>query len=200
MKNIILKTKHWQLFVLIIGIPLLLQFAMIQFLISNIFETPKQELLVLPQFMRVMLLTMSLYVGGLFIWLWSVGIGLQDKIPTNLRLPVNRFKVLLFIPTIYFVVLISTVSVFLQSFFKGAIVIPDVEIFSYLAPFHLLSVFCILYCFYFVAKTIRTAKLKIETDTRDYLTDILLIWFFMVGVWMLQPTVNELVESENEYL
>jgi hypothetical protein len=58
--------------------------------------------------------------------------------------------------------------------------------------FHFLSIFCIFYCIYFVAKTIKTVELQRAVKFKDFVGEFFLVWFFPIGVWILQPTINKL--------
>lgn len=66
-----------------------------------------------------------------------------------------------------------------------------------IVPLHLFSMFCIFYCLYFVAKTIKTAELQRETAFSDFVGEFFLIWFFPIGIWFIQPRVNQLAERND---
>jgi hypothetical protein len=60
-------------------------------------------------------------------------------------------------------------------------------------------VFCIFYCFYFTAKTFKTAELQKEVSFNDFVGEFFLVWFSPIGVWILQPKINQLAD-EYEFL
>jgi hypothetical protein len=62
-------------------------------------------------------------------------------------------------------------------------------------PLHLFSICCIVYCLYFVAKTFKTVELQRETTFSDFVAEFFLIWFYPIGVWVLQPKINRMVDS-----
>ena len=102
MIDLFLKAKHWQLFLLSIGIPILFYFLMMSYMISSIGnisavgDGPPPEAMF--GMMTYMPLLMILVTGVVYGWYWSVGVGLQNKIPEHLRLNVNLFKAFLLIP------------------------------------------------------------------------------------------------------
>jgi hypothetical protein len=61
-------------------------------------------------------------------------------------------------------------------------------------PLHLFSMFCIFYCLYFVAKTFKTVELQREVQFSDFAGEFFLIWFFPVGIWVIQPKINKMIE------
>lgn len=60
---------------------------------------------------------------------------------------------------------------------------------------HLFSMFCLFYCLYFVAKTIKTAELQKETSFGDFAGEFFLIWFYPIGIWFIQPKINRIAKS-----
>lgn len=66
-----------------------------------------------------------------------------------------------------------------------------------IVPLHLLSMFGIFYSMYFTAKTLKTVELQREVVFNDFAGEFFLLWFNFVGVWILQPRINKLVEDDN---
>lgn len=64
-------------------------------------------------------------------------------------------------------------------------------------PLHLFSIFCMFHTFYFVAKTIRTVEFQQPVKFGDFAGELFLIWFFPIGIWILQPRINKILESSN---
>ena len=63
-------------------------------------------------------------------------------------------------------------------------------------PLHLFSMFCILYSLYFVAKTFKTVELQREVTFSDFAGEFFLIWFYPIGIWIVQPKINKMVEDQ----
>ncbi len=141
-----------------------------------------------------------LSVGTLFCWLWSVAIGLQKKIPAGVNMKVTRFKVFFFIPIVYFVLIFSFIFMFVAPFINDAVlhntpVMTGIEFFPIIFPLHLFAMFCLFYCIYFVAKTIKTIELQREVTFNDFVAEFFLIWFHFIGIWILQPKINKMAEE-----
>jgi hypothetical protein len=136
-------------------------------------------------------------MGAIFGWQWSVAMGLQKMIPAGIQMKVTQFKIFFFIPVVYMVlfsVLIS--SMFNPDIFHGGQ--PNLQIFylfPIIFPLHLLSMFCIFYCVYFVAKTIKTVELQREVTFSDFVAEFFLVWFHFIGIWILQPKINKMVDG-----
>ena len=64
-------------------------------------------------------------------------------------------------------------------------------------PLHLFSMFCIFHSAYFVAKTIKIAELQRKVGFSDFLGEFFLLWFYIIGIWVLQPKVNKLYRNKN---
>ena len=62
-------------------------------------------------------------------------------------------------------------------------------------PLHLFSMFCIFYCLYFVAKTFKTVELQREVSFSDFAGEFFLFWFFPIGIWIVQPKINKMIED-----
>lgn len=189
-----LKAKHWQLFLLTIGIPMVLQFILIGGLISEISKGTEGDPEMVFNYFKIFPFIMVLFTGILFGWFWSIGVGLDRIIPEELKLNVGWFKILLLIPIIY----ILCVSIFIGTMFNGFISpesTPNLGIFGLIIPLHLFSMFCIFYCMYFVAKTIKTAELQKEVEFGDFIGEFFMIWFFPIGIWFLQPRINKMIRS-----
>ena len=59
--------------------------------------------------------------------------------------------------------------------------------------FHILSMFGIFYSLYFVAKTFKTVELQREVTFSDFAGEFFMIWFFPIGIWVIQPKINKMI-------
>jgi len=180
-----LKAKHWQLFLLTFGIPMICQFI----LMGNYF--------------RLFPILMIVFMGVFFGWFWAIAIGLQKKVPQGVKMKTNKFKVFFFIPMTYMLLIsiaIGTVMSGLTERIEGGDQ-PDVGlvggIIGIIFPLHLFSMFCIFYSLYFVAKTFKTVELQRETTFSDFAGEFFMIWFYPIGIWIIQPKVNKMIEDDN---
>jgi len=183
-----LNAKHWQIFLLTMGLPIILQVIMTSMMFTN--EDPTLML-------RIMPIISIVFMVAFFGWFWSVAIGLQSKIPANINLRVNRFKIFISIPILYIILIFGFMGTFMESTFENGAEPSNAVIGSMLGiiiPIHLFSMFCIFYSLYFVAKTFKTAELQREVIFSDFAGEFFLFWFFPIGVWIIQPKINKIME------
>ena len=61
---------------------------------------------------------------------------------------------------------------------------------------HIVSIFGIFYSMYFAAKTLKTVELLREVSFREFASEFFMFWFFPIGIWILQPRINDIVEKQ----
>lgn len=190
-----LKAKHWQLFIIMLGIPLLFQF----YTMFNFFSDLDSESIPNPENLRntfqLFPLIMVLFSLVFFGWFWSIAIGLQRNIPAEIKMNVKKFKIFFFIPLIYIIFFMFYIGglfsgIGTNRFSNGGGII------AVILPLHLFSMFCIFYSMYFVAKTIKTAELQRKVGFEDFAGEFFLLWFYFIGIWIIQPKVNKLYEKK----
>ena len=196
-----LKAKHWQLFLMTFGIPMIFQFIMMGTIFATLGNGNPPDPTLIFSYMKFFPLIMILFMGVFFGWFWSVVTGLQKTIPTEFQLKLNRFKIFFFIPLAY----ILSISIFMGStisgFADGSTPLNPGLIGGLMAiifPLHLFSMFCIFHTLYFVAKTFKTAELKKEVSFSDFAGEFFLIWFYPIGVWIVQPKINRMIEQQQQ--
>lgn len=197
----ILKAKHWQLFFLLVGLPIGL-FLTLGVIISSILKggTPPtpEDFFKLISVAKFFPLVMVLFASLLFSWFWSVAIGLQNNMPSSVEMKTTKFTIFSIIPLLY----ISGVCIFL--FVTLAKIkpqdLPQIPM-EWLTPIlfilHILSVFGMFYSMYFAAKTLKTAELQREVTFKDFASEFFMFLFFPVGVWIVQPRINEISEEND---
>ena len=197
MINTFLKAKHWQLFLLMLGIPFLFQIFLITSVFFNMNTESDPNLFF--NYFKFFPFIMILYSGIFFGWFWSIAMGLQHKIPKEIKMKVNRFKIFFFIPLVYILV----ISLFMGSFFGNSIETMQgthandiLPLFAIIFPLHLFSMFCMFYMLYFVSKTIKTVELQRELRFSDFAGEFFLLWFYFIGIWIIQPKVNKMIEDK----
>ena len=183
-----LKAKHWQIFMITFGLPFLIQIITMPITISD------NDPIIM---MKIFPIIMIIFISGFFGWFWSIGVGLQSKIPSDVTMKVKKFKIFLIIPLIYmFLILIFMGSIISGTFENGqepseGMIVGMIGI---IFPLHFFSMFCIFYCLYFVAKTFKTVELQREVAFSDFAGEFFMIWFFPIGIWIIQPKVNKMIE------
>lgn len=200
MTSIFLKAKHWQLFLLMVGIPVLFQIYVLVQIVSFEAAPPppidnegftqvlEEEFIQFDRFSVIMMAFAFLFFG----WIWSLAVGLQKLLPSTIKMKVLRFKILFFIPFLYYLSLV----LFLGGIFSGIAQNGFANIGAFVAiiiPLHLFSMFCIFYTLYFAAKTIKTVELQRKAELGDYIGEFFMLWFYFIGIWFIQPRINKLI-------
>lgn len=114
-----------------------------------------------------------------YFWLWSIGTKLQTKNTEVNEIQLVLFKVSILYPLAYFVFAIYYL------FTNGWFVM----------PLHLAAMFSTLYTMMFAAKTLKSVELDRRAKVSDFLGDFFLVWFFPIGIWILQPRIHKLVKK-----
>ena len=191
-----LRAKHWHLFILLFGIPMLFQFGFMGMLVSEIINNPESDpafvLDFVNYFIPIMIFVMAVFLG----WFWSIGVGLQSRIPDDIPMKVGRFKAFIVFPLIYIVLLLVYIGFMFNSLISNSEP-PNPAIFMLIFPLHLFAMFCMFHSLYFVAKTIKTAELQRKTTFGDFAGEFFLLWFYPVGIWFVQPRVNKLAKDSD---
>ena len=183
-----LKIKHWQLFVLLIGIPIALEFFTVGFIFTaDDFSSG------LERFLRIFPVLLLLYIGALFGWLWSVGIFLSKKLPTDAPMPSGLFKGALIIPTMYILFICWFVAKLMWGNEMSELFLE--ENLGIILTAHFTSMACLFYVLYFDAKALTSVELQRPALLGDYIGEFFLFWFFPVGLWFLQPRINKLLQE-----
>ncbi len=167
-------------------------------MISNIGTESKSELIMTSDYMNFFPIIVIIYMGVLFGWFWSISIGLQTKIPGNIKMKTKKFKIFFFIPLVY----IFFISLFIGGVFSGIMLNGTEPSVGYvigmigiILPLHLLSMFGIFYSIYFVAKTLKTVELQKEVNFGDFASDFFMLWFYFIGIWIIQPKINKIAKN-----
>ncbi|MTK52576.1 hypothetical protein [Paludibacter sp.] len=178
-----LTLKHWQLFGLLLGLPVIFQFFMES---TNSSNDPTGEFKVYP-------ILIVLYMGLFLGWFYSLGSNLHKKLPETVNMNLNKFKLFLLIPAVYMLFF----SVYIYSVFATNTV-TNSAIFGIVFPLHLFSMFCIFYCLYFISKELKTVEWQKPVTFSDFAGEFFLIWFFPIGIWIIQPRINKLFEDKTK--
>ena len=202
-----LKAKHWQLFLLMLGLPILFE---VYFLV-NIFKNINLKNQSNPQaffdFFQYFPFLMILFTAVFFGWIWSISVGMQKFIPDPIKMKITRFKIFFFIPLIY----ILFISFYMSNIFEN-ISSQNNNLIAHtfknslflIFPLHFFSMFCMFYIMYFSAKTLKTVELQKTATLNDYLGLFLGFWFYIIGIWFIQPKINKILEknspSKNSFL
>jgi len=177
----LLTLKHWQLFVLLFGLPIIIQVTGIVAVVSG--KSPAIMIFSFP-------LVMILFIGVYFGWIYSLATKLNNRLPGNAGMKLARFKLFSLFPLAY----IFLICLFMFGLFNNLWQVPGspIKIFAIILPLHLFSIFCIFYCLHFTAKSLKIVELQRPVSFSDFAGEFVLMWFFPIGVWVIQPRVNRL--------
>lgn len=189
---------HWLIFLLVVGIPVVALMA----LPAVTAMAQKDTYLAMTLLTATSLLSTLLSMSILLNWLYAIGSGLQPYLPETARSTgMGRLRLFMLMPIIY--VACITIYMIGFSFKRGAYLasIPGaafaITIMAALL-LHLFSMFCIFYCLYVAARTLRATELKRPVTFGDFVGEFFLMWFFPVGVWIIQPRINKIIAREPE--
>lgn len=201
MINKFLKAKHWQLFLLMFGVPFILQFMVMGSIFFQISKGDDPDATIMINTLTLFPVIMIIYSGLFFGWFWSIAIGLQSMVPEGVKMKVNKFKTFFFIPLIYIVLIslfvgFSASGLFVNGNVSGSIV--GGILITVVLVLHLFSMFCIFYSLYFVSKTIKTVELKREVNFGDFIGEFFMLWFYPIGIWIVQPKINKMAELKSK--
>ena len=191
-----LTAKHWQLFILTFGIFFIFQISIVISIFTKSEELNKDPLKIL-NILQLFPIMMIFYCAVTFGWFWSVAIGLQQKIPQEIKMKIKKFKVFFFIPLSYILMIILIMTTAFSGIFSNEfnpMILAGSMIF--IIPLHLFSIYCMFYIIYFTAKTIKTAELQRNTTFSDFFGEFFMIWFYPFGIWIIQPKINKIFENK----
>jgi hypothetical protein len=168
-----LRAKHWQIFLLLFGTFCVSRFIL--FTGARAISTESSGIASLLAWAVLGLAQLSLAV-----WLWSLGAFLISIKPPTLMLSLRIFRFALIYTPVYLFAF--------NIFFDDLRPLPIAFVF----PLHLLAMFCLIYSLYFVSKSLVSAEKTESASFSSYAAEFFLIWFFPIGVWIIQPRINRL--------
>lgn len=176
----LLKLKHWQLFGLTWGLPILL----------NIFTFSNPTLMI-----QAFPILMVVFAVGTFGWIWAISTNLNSKLPDGVTLNSRRFQFLFAIPVIYLIAIMAWMGLSFTGGMNEQENMNPGAIAAIIVPLHLLSMVIIFWGVRFAAKTMKSVELGRMAKFGDYAGEFFLIWFSIIGYWILQPRLNKLIEE-----
>ena len=191
--KILLRIKHWQLFIILIALPVTMDFIVIS---TTIFSNDD------PRIMMTILLTVIVFsLCVFFAWFYALGISLHKKLPEPAEMNLTKFKIFLLVPIVF----ILFVCFFMMYMINNPTTGEEPPTFglwilAVLIPVDLFSVYCIFYCLYFNAKALKTVELQSPVEFSDYAAEFFSLLFFPIGIWIIQPKVNSLFDNKKEFI
>jgi len=190
MNSLFLKAKHWQIFLIAIVIPILLQISFGIMMLSQSNST-------LP---TILFLTFFLFcILSIFGWFWAITYGFQRKLESNLKSSLIWFKVFFFLLLFHIILIFSSLIIsyggenFAENPQSLGVLGTIVSVFSYAKIIYLIG---IIYCVYITAKTFKTFQLKRKLEFTEFKSDFFSFIFLPIGIWTIQPKINELIKND----
>ncbi|GAB3228527.1 hypothetical protein GCM10027346_13180 [Hymenobacter seoulensis] len=185
----LLTCKPWQLILFLLG-----GFILVPVIATVILTVGTAELL--PITLPVLAV---LSVVPFFCWLYTLATNLHTRLPATANLNLTRFKMALFFPVVY-LLMVCSVGFWVASTTNGGA--PNLALLALIVPFHLLSIGFILYSLKFTAKALKSVELQAPAHLGSYVGEFFMLWFFPIGLWVLQPRINHLfsdAEAEQQF-
>jgi len=211
--NFFLRLKHWQLFILMFCIPFAIQIA------SMAIAATLDLLMMLLAMLLMIALLVAIYCGWFYALGVNLNERLPNTVKMNLKtFKLFLFFPILCI-VIYSVFLLGSMEIdrasgrltYYDSSPRGIIFndgAPDSTSLSdsfnaildsinaifptLISSLFLFALFCMFYCLNFTAKSLRAVELQRPVVFGDYIIEFIFIWFYPLGVWIIQPRINEI--------
>lgn len=185
--SLFLRLRPWQLFILVVGLPMLVQLLTMLALVLT------RHWAAVAIGMPLSMLALSLFLG----WLWALGTRLAARRPVAEAAGGLRwFRAGLRLAFGYMLVFLALMTLMLIGATRQQLYFTPVWLLL-LLPLHLLSIASLFYAQYFVARTLKAVELRRPAELSEYIGDFFLLWFFPVGLWFIQPRVRRLVAAED---
>jgi len=163
-----LKLRHWELF-LMLALPTAMCF---------LFRVPFKPLVVAS-------IGLFLFIV-LFGWMFSVAVWCNSHLPTSHQSSVVGFGAALMVPVIYLLMYIFLYVPLLQPESS-----PERSP-LWLLPMHMLSMVSIFYGFWYTSRKFKSLLEDEDADFMTFSSTFFLLFIFPLGIWIIQPSVNQL--------
>ena len=197
MMNLFLKAKHWQLFTLMVGLPVGVYIYFVINLVGLITAQQQMGNDIAPESiiaaMKPLFLFMIIPILVMIGWLYSLGKGVQKFIKPELKLKTTFFTITALFPLFYFVGVMFLMFSIMDKASQDLDFEPAIGMVA-IIPLNLISMGCMFYNMYFIARSVKTAELQRDVKFGDYVGEFFLLWFYFIGVWIIQPKVNQMDE------
>ena len=192
-----LKAKHWQIFLGYAGIFLLTMILLFSSIFSIILSVDRisegPENFLFPFWIFLPMVLLMVYD---LLYHWNVGGKLHSLIPKPGKFKISYLYWSLAFPVIFIFLIFVGVAIFAititpeidnpRPFLTGMII---------LIPLQLLAMLCQFYRIYFMARAVKSVELGRLARFDECIVECILFWFWIVGIWIIQPRINELYDK-----
>ncbi len=130
------------------------------------------------------------------IWVWAVGEVMQKKIPDTFRDQRPRFRLFFILQWVLLVLLIGGIFLITWNMFDDTLKFS--WLFLLMFPLSIASLAINAFFLYYASKIIKTAELQREVTFKDHTNEFIMLWFYPIGVWFIQPLINKLGRTSND--
>jgi hypothetical protein len=180
-RNWFLSAEHWQIVLWLVVLPTLVEIALASQMSSRRIWTWHDFGWATVASFVTMAVYMLLFVG----WLGSMAYFFRSKTKPELQMNDRFFQFSLMYPPLYTLI------------FAPLLFTDVLESKQFIIPLHIVCMICIFYLLYFTAKSLVLMEKGEEATFYDSAGPFFLIWFFPIGIWVIQPRVNRLFASES---
>jgi len=176
----LLRAKHWQIFLVMLSFV----GAAITVMLRSFVVTPPGKFPSSVPFFVVM----ELFAISFGLWLWSLGMFLNSFVPQPKRMKMTFFRFSIIYVPLYLAIF--------DIFFEGQNLTRNISIilisWAVIFPMHFFAMFCQIYTWYFVSKTLAVAESGRIATFPDYIGYFFGLWILPIGIWIIQPRINRL--------
>lgn len=176
-----LKMKAWQVFTIVALVPFVAQIILVSFVVAGNKPDPRAMLDIFPYLMVI-------FMSTFMAWFWSLGTGLNKLVSLEIRPSSKLFRVGIIYAGTYMLLFTVFMMSLLESANPGSLMI-------LIVPFHFFAMICMFYGLYFIAKNLVMAEKNEMAKFDDFAGPFFLLWFFPVGIWFIQPRINQIVAN-----
>lgn len=127
------------------------------------------------------------FMFAFLAWLWSIGWFCSSLVRPAGQLNLRFFRFAIIYPGLFILAFYAVFS----------IIGPWVLVVIF--PLHLFAMFCFLYDLYYVSKALALVTTGRANFFYQYAGPFFLLWFFPIGVWIVQPRINKLYQQGATY-
>jgi hypothetical protein len=179
--SILLRLKHWQVFILTSGLLIL---ALIFF---NVIGMSRSRTLIgITEFVirAIPIIQITCFVITNF-WVFAIGTRLYQK-QDHYR---NSLMLLIFRWSVYFSTLATSAQL---------MIFPTLDFYGPINEYITTLVIAGgIYCSYFAARLLNSVEKQHDSPFKEFAGDLILFVFYPIGVWWLQPRVNRIFGVDN---
>jgi len=177
-----LKAKNWQIFLIIVGIPIL-----IEILDSFIVLSGSGEAFTFRAVLRFILIIPFI---TFYFWIYSVGYLLNERITNSLNTKTGYFA--LSVWTSAFSLFFLFIFVFFIWDDWEQFIIENNLTYIVFGIMVFLALATLLLALSYVAKTLVRAERNADVKSADFYSEFVMLLFFPIGIWLIQPRINEI--------